>query len=84
MKFGLGRASRDAQQDIRRHHITRDEGVRLVQRYDHEFPKKNYEWFLNYIGIDDENFWEIMNFWRKQSNVWKNINGDWEMMYKVI
>ena len=29
VKFGLGRCSRDAQQDIRRHHITRDEGVAL-------------------------------------------------------
>ena len=28
-KFGMGRASRDAQQDIRMNHITRDEGVRL-------------------------------------------------------
>ena len=27
MKFGLGRCSRDAQSDIRRNHITRDEGV---------------------------------------------------------
>jgi len=79
IKFGLGRCSRDAQQDIRRHHITRDEGVRLVLRYDHEFPKKHYDWFLHYLGISDEEFWEVMDFWREQSNVWKKISGKWEL-----
>src|SRR3989338_1316540 len=61
MKFGMGRASRDAQQDIRRHHITRDEGVALVKRYDGEFPKRFFHWFLDYLDISEGFFWEIMD-----------------------
>jgi len=38
LKFGLGRASYDASQEIRNKHLTRDEGVALVKRFDGEFP----------------------------------------------
>jgi cyclase len=71
MKFGLGRVSRDAQQDIRRNHITREEGVALMRRYDHEFPKKHFRWFLDSLSVSEDFFWEVMDFWRKNSNVWE-------------
>ncbi|MBT8495757.1 MAG: N-acetyl sugar amidotransferase [Deltaproteobacteria bacterium] len=77
MKFGLGRCSRDAQSDIRRNHITRDEGVALVRRYDHEFPKRHFHWFLDYLGITESFFWEVMDFYRDLSHVWKQVNGEW-------
>ncbi len=79
MKFGMGRASRDAQQDIRRHHITRDEGVALVKRYDGEFPKRFFRWFLDYLDITESFFWEVMDTYRSISNVWKKENGVWKM-----
>ena len=40
IKFGLGRASYDAAQEIRNHHLTREEGVALVRRFDGEVPRK--------------------------------------------
>ncbi len=83
MKFGLGRASRDAQQDIRRHHITRDEGIALVRRYDHEFPKKHYLWMLDYLQISEEFFLEVMDYYREQSNVWQKENGKWALKHVV-
>ncbi len=83
MKFGMGRASRDAQQDIRRNHITRSEGVALVQKYDNEFPKRHYQWFLNYLGISEEFFWEVMNLYREKSNVWKLENNEWNLTHIV-
>jgi len=83
MKFGLGRCSRDAQQDIRRNHITREEGVALVKRYDHKFPKKHFKWFLDYLNITPEFFWEIMDFYRSKSKVWEKRNGKWVLKYTV-
>jgi len=83
MKFGLGRCSRDAQQDIRRNHITREEGVALVERYDHEFPIKHYKWMLSYLGITEEFFWDVMDFYRQHSNVWKSSNGKWRLAHTV-
>lgn len=83
MKFGLGRCSRDAQQDIRRHHITRREGVALVYRYDHEFPKKHFPWMLKYLNITEQKFWDVMDFYRSKSNVWVQRYGKWEMTHLV-
>jgi len=83
MKFGMGRASRDAQQDIRRHHITREEGVALVQRYDGEFPKNHFKWFLNYIDADEQFFWDVCNFYRDLTNVWKKESGQWVIKHVV-
>lgn len=83
MKFGMARATRDAAQDIRRHHITREEGVALVRRYDDEFPKKHFRWFLDYLNITEETFWEVMDFWREQSKVWKKENGVWKLKKAV-
>lgn len=83
MKFGMGRASRDAQQDIRRHHITRDEGVALVKRYDGEFPKRFFNWFLQYLDITEDFFWEVMDCYRARSNVWKKEEREWKLMNAV-
>jgi N-acetyl sugar amidotransferase len=77
MKFGMGRASRDAQTDIRRHHITREEGVALTRRYDGEFPKNHFQWFLKYADISEEFFYEVCDFYRGLSNVWKKEDGKW-------
>lgn len=83
MKFGMGRASRDAQTDIRRHHITREEGVALVRRYDGEFPKRHFQWFLDYTGITEAFFWEVCNFYRSRSNVWRKENDEWRLTAQV-
>ena len=84
IKFGLGRASRDAQQDIRMDHITREEGVRLVHLYDGEFPQKYFRWYLEYLQIDEKTFYEIIDFYKSLSNVWKKVYGKWKLNKKYI
>ena len=39
LKFGIGRATSDAAHEIRDKHLTREEGVKLVQKYDGEYSK---------------------------------------------
>jgi len=41
--------------------ITREEGVALVRRYDHEFPQKYFREFLEYIGISEARFCELID-----------------------
>jgi hypothetical protein len=40
VKFGIGRATYDAAQEIRSGDITREEGVALVQKFDGEYPDR--------------------------------------------
>ena len=55
IKFGIGRASYDAAQEIRSNDIDRDEGVSLVNQYDHEFPERFKEEIFEYLSIDEKN-----------------------------
>ena len=77
IKFGIGRATYDAAQEIRNDKITREEGIQLVKKYDSEFPDKYFKEFLEYIDISEEEFWEIIDknrsphLWEKIDNIWK-------------
>ena len=51
IKFGLGRATYDASQEIRNKHLTREEGVALVKRFDGEFPDKYFKEVMDYLEL---------------------------------
>lgn len=82
IKFGLGRASYDAAQEVRNGKITRDEAIRLVKKYDHEFPKKYFFEFLDYIGINEKKFWETINKFRAK-NIWTKKKNKWYLRKKI-
>ena len=58
-KYGLGRASYDASQEVRNGHIDRDEAIALVARFDGETPRRYLDECLDYIGMSDERFFEL-------------------------
>jgi len=82
IKFGLGRASYDAAQEIRSGFITREEGVCLVKKYDQEFPKKYFKEFLEYINIDEEQFHERIDASRP-SHLWEKNLGEWKLKHVI-
>lgn len=82
IKFGIGRCTSDAAHEIRDGHITREEGVALVRRYDGEFPKKYFPEFLDYLGITEKHFWEIVDSYRPP-HLWDKVNGEWKLKYQV-
>jgi len=64
IKFGIGRATYDASQEIRNGHITRDEAVALVNRFDGEFPDRYFDEVMQYIGMTPEHFHELADQFR--------------------
>ena len=82
IKFGYGRATRDACTDIRCGHITREEGVALTHKYDHEFPKTYFQDLLNYMDIDEKHFWTVIDRYRS-TNMWEKNNGKWKRKFVV-
>jgi N-acetyl sugar amidotransferase len=82
VKFGLGRASYDAAQEIRNRHLTREEGVALVHRFDGEFPRKWFQENLDYIGISETRFWEIVDRFRSP-HLWKREGDRWTLRHRV-
>jgi N-acetyl sugar amidotransferase len=81
IKFGLGRATWDAAQEIRDGKISREEGIKLVKKYDQEFPEKSFQDFLDYISIDKEIFFKTIDEFRNK-NLWKKKSNFWELKYK--
>ena len=80
IKFGQGRAMNDACRDIRDGYITREEGVQLVNKYDQEFPQNHFDFFLNYIDISKEKYFEVIDNARSE-HIWKKENGEWKLRY---
>ena len=82
VKFGIGRATYDAAQEIRNGHITRDEGVSLVRTYDGEFPEKYFQEFLDYCSITEDQFWSIINT-NRSPHLWIKERDQWRLRYQV-
>ena len=82
IKFGIGRATYDAAQEVRNGKITREEGVHLVRKYDQEFPSRYYSDFLEYIDMSDAEFWETIDRFRSP-HLWRCHDGEWHLRHVV-
>ena len=82
IKFGIGRATYDAAQEIRNGKITREEGVNLVRLYDCEFPAKYFKEFLEYIDISEELFHATIDKFRSP-HLWNREDGEWRLRHAV-
>jgi hypothetical protein len=82
IKFGLGRATYDASQEIRNKHLTREEGVALVKRFDGEFPDKYFREVMEYLSIDPDYFIELCDKFRSP-HLWNNEGHEWKLRYAV-
>lgn len=83
IKFGNGRCMSDAAHEIRDGHITREEGVALMKKYDGEFPKKYFKDFLEYCDISEEEFYDVIESWRSES-VWvRDEKNEWKLRHPI-
>jgi len=79
VKFGIGRCRYDASQEIRSGHITREEAVSLCKKYEGEIPKRYFKECLEYMGLTEEQAWDIIDkfrsphLWEKHQNKWNRL-----------
>jgi len=99
IKFGRGRATEDAAQEIRSNEITRDEGVALIKRFDIEFPERFSETIFKYLSIPKKEFPTASNMFEqsiidreyfdnladsfRSPHLWKKENGLWKLRHAV-
>ena len=75
IKFGVGRAMIDSCSEIRNGHINKDEGKRLIEKYDGEYPSRFEKEFLDYIAMSKEEFENLCDEFRPD-HIWeKNQTG---------
>ncbi|OHD98824.1 MAG: flagellin modification protein, PseA [Sulfurimonas sp. RIFCSPLOWO2_12_FULL_36_74] len=75
VKYGFGRATDNACLDIRLGYIKREEGVRLVNKYDGIPPKKAIKEYLNYTGFTQEEFNKIVDSYTNKRIFKRDENG---------
>lgn len=77
IKFGFGRCTQEASQEIRNNHINREEAKALVKKFDGEFPSRYFNEIMDYLEIRPKSFIKLLDkfrsphIWRKEKNEWK-------------
>ena len=82
IKFGIGRATYDASQEIRNCHLTREEGMVLVKKFDGEFPDKYFNEIMEYIEMMPAYFHELADKFRSP-HLWAKANDKWRLRHTV-
>jgi N-acetyl sugar amidotransferase len=99
IKFGIGRATYDASQEIRSGDITYEEGVALVKRFDGEYPERFMDEILRYLSIPEHEFPEASACFEqpvvdrewfdltcdrfRPPHLWLYDDGDWRLRHTV-
>ena len=83
IKFGIGRATYDASQEVRNKHLTREEAVALVKKFDGEFPDRYFNEIMDYLDIDPDYFRTELADRFRSPHLWNKENGDWKLRHNV-
>ena len=99
IKFGIGRATYDAAQEIRSGDITREEGVALVRRFDGEWPTRFDDELMQYLSIDNRFGPSVSDQFEnpeltvdhfialadefRSPHLWRKDGNDWCLRYQV-
>lgn len=99
IKFGIGRATYDASQEIRNREITREEGVALVKKYDGEYPNRFAEEIFQYLSIPieeyqvasrqfeqpmmDRDYFDSLADSFRSPHLWMHDMGQWKLRHAV-
>lgn len=99
IKFGIGRATYDAAQEIRSGDILREEGVALIKKFDGEFPQRFADEIFEYLSINPKEFpiaskqfeqpmmtqkyYDVLADKFRSPHLWKNENGIWKLRHTV-
>jgi len=99
IKFGIGRASYDAAQEIRSGDINREEGVALVKKFDHEYPYRFENELFQYLSLEkrefpiasemfehpimDRDYFNLLTDKFRSPHLWINESGTWRLRHPI-
>ena len=61
VKYGFGRATDHANIDIRNKRLSRDEGIKLVNKYEGKYPHYGVKSFIEYSGMSKEEIDDVID-----------------------
>lgn len=100
IKFGIGRATYDAAQEVRSGDLTREEALSLIKRYDGEFPERWATEIFDYLSIDEKTFpkayhnfehpnmnreyFEALSNKFRSPHLWQHSDNKWSLRHQVF
>jgi len=99
IKFGIGRTTYDASQEVRSGDITREEAIMLIKRYDGEFPERFADEVFDYLSIPGKEFPKASNLFEypimtketfneltnkfRSPHIWQYKNNQWSLRHTI-
>jgi N-acetyl sugar amidotransferase len=83
IKFGIGRATFEVSQEIRNDHLTTSEGLKLIEKYDGEYPYKYIDEILDYLSLTKNQFSQLCNKFRSPHLWTKNRKNLWTLRHNA-
>lgn len=83
VKFGFGRAARDASRMIQNKQLTREQGLAYARAYDHEFPARYLPDMLEYLRLTEHEHSEIVDCHRN-TEIWARVHGQWTLRFPLV
>ncbi len=99
IKFGIGRATYDASQEIRSGDISREEGVALVKKFDGEYPSRFEKEIFDYLSLDhpqmsisngalqqttmDRDYFSQLTDKFRSPHLWEKSGSNWLLKHSV-
>ncbi len=99
IKFGIGRTTYDAAQEIRSGDLTLEEGIALAKKYDGEYPDRFEKEIFEYLSINkhefpvaskqfesptmDKNYFMALCDQFRSPHLWAHVGGQWKLRHQV-
>lgn len=100
IKFGIGRTTYDAAQEVRSGDLTREEGIALISKYDGEYPDRFDKEVFEYLSINEKQFPVASKQFEqpiidrdyfmslcdtfRSPHLWKFENGEWQLRKRIF
>ena len=83
LKFGFGKMSDYANEEIRLGRMKRDDAIKLVERYDGKCSKGYFKRFAKYLEIDYNDFWDILDQYVNKKLFKRKSVDEYEKLFTV-
>ncbi len=100
IKFGIGRATYDASQEVRSKDLDRDEALALIKRYDGEYPARWSNEIFEYLSLPKDQFPKASKMFQdpimnkeyfdaltnqfRSPHLWKYVDQNWILRHRIF
>ena len=83
IKFGFGRCTRDVSRHIQNGHLSTEDGLSLIKKYDGENPEQYLQSYLDFFEMKHDDFIKTINQHRSPE-IWSKKGNNYQLKNKLF